>query len=574
MDTDHTRLNKLFVGALPLETSEEELRAHFQKYGQIIDLIVIKDKESKKSRGFGFVTFKDKQPLLDVTSEKQRIREKTLDIKIAEPKKTSKMEENVNTSQIKKIFIGGIPKEVTPEILKQHFEQYGTVADIVLIEDKKTNEPRGFGFVTYRDTTSVRKALDDYSNHCLMGKWVECKLALPKHSLSSTNESSHDNSGYYGHYYQNSRFETQKSYNELSTPKSDHTPQHPKLQKEKSMRGNPSNYLPFPLEQSFPNYSGQPSPEYWKTSIQQIDEDYSINHRRFPAFSPSHSYYPPSFQTPTHKSYASYIGDVRGSSNISRINHIPVQSGFSNYHSGGNQTHLMRYGSNDSHLLANILPSPMNYNPSRQDHSHQSHNDMTRRHKDNTGKYSSSSKIKKEKSNFKIEAIHPQEGSHVQDSMNDNQTPKSRLRAPEMTVGGQKDYSLYQTVLKSERFVKSNFSRLMKEEDDDREEVPSKRKITKNYTYEDSPRIAEEVSGSEVEEDDQNGISEASKASMSKDTIKVAYSEGEEQQPSNKSVKLQQVQLNAFMLYGFKSSKTTEGEGREIKVAQNIQDLI
>lgn len=180
MDCNKLRLNKIFVGGLPLETSEDELRNHFLKYGQIIDLVIIKDKQSKKSRGFGFVTFKEQSSMENTIKDKQRLREKSLDIKIAEPKKNGPNEETADVSHISKLFIGGIPKEVTQLIFKEHFLKYGAISDIVLIEDKKTNEPRGFGFVTYTDPESAKKAMDDYTNHCLLGKWVECKFAMPR----------------------------------------------------------------------------------------------------------------------------------------------------------------------------------------------------------------------------------------------------------------------------------------------------------------------------------------------------------------------------------------------------------
>lgn len=46
---------KLFVGSLPFETSEEELRTLFEAHGEVADARIITDKFSGKSRGFGFV---------------------------------------------------------------------------------------------------------------------------------------------------------------------------------------------------------------------------------------------------------------------------------------------------------------------------------------------------------------------------------------------------------------------------------------------------------------------------------------------------------------------------------------
>lgn len=50
---------KLFVGNLDWGTTEDELRDLFSKFGDIEDLVVLKDKFTGRSKGFGFVTFSD-----------------------------------------------------------------------------------------------------------------------------------------------------------------------------------------------------------------------------------------------------------------------------------------------------------------------------------------------------------------------------------------------------------------------------------------------------------------------------------------------------------------------------------
>jgi len=50
---------KLFVGGLSWETTQENLQRYFGRYGEVIDCVVMKNSESGRSRGFGFVTFSD-----------------------------------------------------------------------------------------------------------------------------------------------------------------------------------------------------------------------------------------------------------------------------------------------------------------------------------------------------------------------------------------------------------------------------------------------------------------------------------------------------------------------------------
>ncbi|KAG8454603.1 hypothetical protein GDO86_000999 [Hymenochirus boettgeri] len=50
---------KLFIGGLSFETDEQNLEQVFCRYGQISEVVVVKDRETKRSRGFGFVTFEN-----------------------------------------------------------------------------------------------------------------------------------------------------------------------------------------------------------------------------------------------------------------------------------------------------------------------------------------------------------------------------------------------------------------------------------------------------------------------------------------------------------------------------------
>ena len=60
---------KLFVGGLSWGTDDEMLRASFEKFGEIEEAKVIVDRETGRSRGFGFVTFNDDKAALNAVSE-------------------------------------------------------------------------------------------------------------------------------------------------------------------------------------------------------------------------------------------------------------------------------------------------------------------------------------------------------------------------------------------------------------------------------------------------------------------------------------------------------------------------
>jgi cold-inducible RNA-binding protein len=50
---------KIYVGNLPFSTRDEELKALFEQHGEVESAKVITDRETGRSRGFGFVEMKD-----------------------------------------------------------------------------------------------------------------------------------------------------------------------------------------------------------------------------------------------------------------------------------------------------------------------------------------------------------------------------------------------------------------------------------------------------------------------------------------------------------------------------------
>ena len=50
---------KLYIGNLSWGTTTEDLKSHFEAFGAVSDAIVITDRQSGRSRGFGFVTMDD-----------------------------------------------------------------------------------------------------------------------------------------------------------------------------------------------------------------------------------------------------------------------------------------------------------------------------------------------------------------------------------------------------------------------------------------------------------------------------------------------------------------------------------
>jgi cold-inducible RNA-binding protein len=60
---------KLFVGGLSWGTTDEGLHQAFERFGEIVEAKVITDRETGRSRGFGFVTFANDEGATSAASE-------------------------------------------------------------------------------------------------------------------------------------------------------------------------------------------------------------------------------------------------------------------------------------------------------------------------------------------------------------------------------------------------------------------------------------------------------------------------------------------------------------------------
>jgi hypothetical protein len=64
---------KLFVGGISWETDEERLRDYFGRFGEVTEAVIMRDRNTGRARGFGFVVFADAAIAECVTMDKHMI---------------------------------------------------------------------------------------------------------------------------------------------------------------------------------------------------------------------------------------------------------------------------------------------------------------------------------------------------------------------------------------------------------------------------------------------------------------------------------------------------------------------
>ncbi|EPQ05727.1 Heterogeneous nuclear ribonucleoproteins A2/B1, partial [Myotis brandtii] len=167
------QFRKLFIGGLSFETTEESLRNYYEQWGKLTDCVVMRDPASKRSRGFGFVTFSS---MAEVDAA-MAARPHSIDGRVVEPKRAVARE----YPEMLSIMFSFCGHELTPPppppSHRDYFEEYGKIDTIEIITDRQSGKKRGFGFVTFDDHDPVDKiVLQKY--HTINGHNAEATLVL------------------------------------------------------------------------------------------------------------------------------------------------------------------------------------------------------------------------------------------------------------------------------------------------------------------------------------------------------------------------------------------------------------
>ncbi|CAH9145606.1 unnamed protein product [Cuscuta epithymum] len=80
-----------------------------------------------------------------------------------------------------KLFVGGIAWETSEETFSRYFSKYGELVDSIIMMDKLSGRPRGFGFVTFVDAEVANRVLKE--EHVIDGRVVEVKRTVPREDM-------------------------------------------------------------------------------------------------------------------------------------------------------------------------------------------------------------------------------------------------------------------------------------------------------------------------------------------------------------------------------------------------------
>lgn len=81
---------------------------------------------------------------------------------------------------MKKLYVGNLPFQATEEDLGNWFNQAGvTAANVTLVRDRFSGQPRGFGFVEVNNDEDANRAIQSLNGQDFMGRKVVVNEARP-----------------------------------------------------------------------------------------------------------------------------------------------------------------------------------------------------------------------------------------------------------------------------------------------------------------------------------------------------------------------------------------------------------
>ncbi|KAG7023089.1 31 kDa ribonucleoprotein, chloroplastic, partial [Cucurbita argyrosperma subsp. argyrosperma] len=173
---------KLYVGNLSYDVDSQKLAMLFEKAGTVEIAEVIYDRQSDRSRGFGFVTMssvEEAEKAVD-TFNRYEFLGRTLVVNKAAAR-GSRPERQPRTFQPAfRIYVGNLAWEVDSARLEQVFSEHGKVVDARVLYDRDSGRSRGFGFVTMADETGMNDAIAALDGQSVDGRAIRVNVAEEK----------------------------------------------------------------------------------------------------------------------------------------------------------------------------------------------------------------------------------------------------------------------------------------------------------------------------------------------------------------------------------------------------------
>ncbi|XP_074268804.1 28 kDa ribonucleoprotein, chloroplastic-like [Silene latifolia] len=170
---------KLFVGNLPYDVDSEKLANIFDAAGVVEIAEVIYNRETDRSRGFGFVTMstvEEAEKAVEMFNSYE-LNRRLLTVNKAAAKGTRPERPPRVFEPSFRIYVGNLPWDVDDGGLEQLFSEHGKVLSARVVSDRETGRSRGFGFVSMASETEMNDAIAALDGQSLDGRAIRVNVA-------------------------------------------------------------------------------------------------------------------------------------------------------------------------------------------------------------------------------------------------------------------------------------------------------------------------------------------------------------------------------------------------------------
>lgn len=177
----------IFVGRLSWSIDNDRLAQEFASCGEVESATVQMDRETGKSRGFGYVRFTtaeavEKALLLNGTEIDGRavnIDRSTAPDKTKTRENRAKAFNDETSPPSSTLFVGNLSFGVTEDTVWSFFNDYG-VKNVRLPTDRETGRPKGFGYVEFEDIEGAKKAFEAGNGADIEGRNIRLDYSQPR----------------------------------------------------------------------------------------------------------------------------------------------------------------------------------------------------------------------------------------------------------------------------------------------------------------------------------------------------------------------------------------------------------
>jgi RNA-binding protein 39 len=158
---------------LSAKVSPHDLEEFFQKVGQVCDVKMISDRNSRRSKGIAYVEFYDENsvlPALALTGQKLVGVPIIVQPTMAEKNRLAAQAQNLKKAEgPRKLYVGSLHYSINESILKTIFEPFGAVDKIQLMRDEN-GLSKGYAFVEFSDSECAERAFSNMNGVELAGR--------------------------------------------------------------------------------------------------------------------------------------------------------------------------------------------------------------------------------------------------------------------------------------------------------------------------------------------------------------------------------------------------------------------